>query len=83
MYLDKILEFYYNKKHDVCQRRRRKEVAVIDAFQRVTGWWEVMCQIISEYIPELHTEWNEAFVLYILFLVGCDGAAAVIRRGVV
>ena len=65
------------------ERRRRKEVAIIDAFQRVTGRWEVMCQIISEYIPELHTEWNEDFVSYILFLVGCDGAAAVIRRGVV
>lgn len=66
MYLDKILKLYYNKKHDACmnlrERRRRKEVAVIDAFQRVTGWWEVMCQIVSEYIPELHTEWNEAFV---------------------
>ena len=38
------------------ERPRRKEVAFIDAFQRVTGWWEVMCQIVSEYIPELHTE---------------------------
>lgn len=64
--LDKILKLYYNKKHDACmnlrERRRRKEVAFIDAFQRVTGWWEVMCQIVSEYIPELHTEWNEDFV---------------------
>ena len=38
------------------ERRRRKQVAFIDAFQRVTGWWEVMCQILSEYISELHTE---------------------------
>ena len=66
--LDKILKVYYNRRHDVCphitdiiymnfsERRRRKEVTFIDAFQRVTGWWEVMCQIASEYIPESHTE---------------------------
>ena len=66
--LDKILKVYYNRRHDACphitdiiymnfsERRRRKEVTFIDAFQRVTGWWEVMCQIVSEYIPELHTE---------------------------
>ena len=55
---------YYIRKsihHFLCEfqkreRRRRKQVAFIHAFQRVTGWWEVMCQIVSEYIPELHTE---------------------------
>ena len=32
------------------------DAAQYHAFQRVTGWWEVMCQIASEYIPESHTE---------------------------
>ena len=53
--LDKILKVYYNRRHNACphitdiiymnfsERRRRKEVTFIDAFQRVTGWWEVMC----------------------------------------
>ena len=66
--LDKILKVYYNRRHNACphitdiiymnfsERRRRKEVTFIDGFQRVTGWWEVMRQIASEYIPESHTE---------------------------
>ena len=53
--LDKILKVYYNRRHNACphitdiiymnfsERRRRKEVTFIDAFQRVTSWWEVMC----------------------------------------
>lgn len=60
-YICNSIGFTVQEHHFLCEfqkreRQRRKQVAFIHAFQRVTGWWEVMCQIVSEYIPELHTE---------------------------